>query len=191
MEFEDIELRAVGHEIVMVGALYQGKGQAFIAMFPEEAAAPGASIVAMDNDDWQKLLRQADLLEREVEVNEADGSVRKAILRKSQRQIDQGVSWAVFRRDGYACRYCGRNDVPLTVDHLVLWEERGPSTEENLVSACRKCNKVRGVMQYATWLQFPYYLQASRRLTETQRATNEALVATLDSIPRVHRQRSR
>ena len=58
----------------------------------------------------------------------------KAVIRKCQRNIEQGVSWNVFRRDGYACRYCGNKEVPLTVDHLVLWEESGPSTEANLVS---------------------------------------------------------
>jgi hypothetical protein len=191
MNFSEVDLSAIGHELVMVGAVYQGSGLAFLAMFPDEWAAEDMQEVNMTMDDWHALLRQADLLEREVEVNEEDGTVRKAILRKSARQIDQNVSWAVFRRDGYTCRYCGRSDAPLSVDHLVLWEDRGPSTMENLVTACKKCNRTRGRKSYAEWLLSPYYQRVAAALTVAQRAANAALEATLASVPLVHRQRSR
>jgi hypothetical protein len=193
VRFSDIDLLAIGHEIVMVGAVYRGGDEAFVAWFPDEQREPDYPLenVEMTVDDWQALLKQADHLERGAEVTEQDGTVRKAILRKSQRQIDQWVSWNVFRRDRYACRYCGRNDCPLTVDHLVLWEDRGPSTEENLVSACKKCNKTRGLMPYGKWLHFQYYMRVSAGLTPAQRAANDALEHTLASIPRVERQRSR
>ncbi|GAG09150.1 unnamed protein product, partial [marine sediment metagenome] len=85
----------------------------------------------------------------------------------------------------YKCRYCGRDDVPLTVDHLVLWEDGGPSIEENLVSACRKCNKKRGNTEYSDWLQHPYYLKVSAALLPCHQEKNEKLAPTLPGIPRV------
>ena len=74
--------------------------------------------------------------------------------------------------------------MPLTVDHLVCWEVGGPSTEANLVSACRKCNKVRGNTPYPDWLTNGYYVQVSKGLKPAVREANEAVSATLDAVPR-------
>lgn len=88
---------------------------------------------------------------RQLDVQEIEG-LQKVILRKSQRNIDQSISWQVFRRDGYKCVYCGANDVPLTVDHIVLWEHMGDTHPDNLNSCCKKCNKTRGSMDYDEWI---------------------------------------
>jgi len=112
----------------------------------------------------------------------------KAVVRKCQRNIDQVVSWNVFGRDNFACRYCGRshddngNRVPLTVDHLVLWENGGPSTESNLASSCKKCNKTRGNTEYADWLNHHYYKRVAENLTQAQRQANIDLLSTLANI---------
>ncbi len=176
----------------MVGALYEGEGRAFTFMLPDEPAVPvPLETVCMSQDEWQTFLRQVDLLETEVTVRSADGTVGKAIVRKSQRQVDQVVQWTVFRRDSYACRYCGADKVPLTVDHLVLWEDGGPSTVENMVTACRKCNKVRGSVPYADWLRHPYYVDKAVRLPASVRDANVAVADTLGKIPVVKNVRSR
>jgi 5-methylcytosine-specific restriction endonuclease McrA len=39
----------------------------------------------------------------------------------------------IFRRDNYTCQYCGAQDVPLTVDHIVPKVLGGSETWENLV----------------------------------------------------------
>lgn len=200
MRLNEVELRKFGHTIQLAGAVYVGEGKLYLAMLPDETgevlgsplfeshgAGADAEIVSlnMDLDEWSAFLRQSDLLETEVLAKAQDGGVTKAIVRKSQRQISQGVSWAVYKRDGYRCRYCAADDVPLTVDHLVLWEEGGPSTKENLVAACRRCNKTRGNTQYADWLEHPYYKASSRRLDPATRLANQGLVSTLGSIPRM------
>lgn len=126
-------------------------------------------------------------METEILTQAEDGKLVKAIVRKSTRQIEQGVSWAVYRRDNFRCRYCAADKVPMTVDHLVLWEEGGPSIEENLVTCCRRCNKTRGDTPYAEWLESPYYKKVSRRLLSMVREDNLALVDKLVDIPlRVH-----
>jgi hypothetical protein len=215
-KLSDINIQDVGTTIQMVGAAWAGNGKLYITLFPEDQGViysgqhkvlfsqkawddvsfAGSDEVPvetlnMDLDEWAKFLRQTDLLETEVLAKASDGSIAKIILRKSQRQIDAGVSWKVYKRDHYACRYCGKDDLPLTVDHLVLWEAGGPSIEANLVSACRKCNKTRGCLPYSDWLAHPYYVKVSTALTEGQRLANHTLLKTLDAVPRTIHQRSR
>jgi hypothetical protein len=187
----DINLLDVGHTITMVGALYAGEDKVYGVLFPEgqeEAKAAPVEMVDMTLDDWKAFLVQTDTLPVEAFP---DGSGAKAILRKANREVDNTVSWAVYRRDGFQCRYCGNAKVPLTVDHIIRWEERGPWIEINLVTACRKCNKVRGNTSYADWLKHEHYIRVSNNLTPQVRAANEALLGTLDSIPRVKNIRSR
>jgi len=206
LRLDQIDLLKFGHTIQMAGAIYIGEGKVFLALFPDEtgvltenytyrktADGEGFGIynLQMDRKEWEKFLHQTDLLETEILTKASDGTLTKAIARKSQRQISQAVSWAVYKRDGYRCRYCSADDVPLTVDHLVLWEEGGPSIESNLVSCCRKDNRARGNLPFAKWLKHPRYFEVSKRLSPEVRAANEALVAALDDIPRVLHQRSR
>ena len=192
MKFSDLDLRSVGHEVQLVGGIWAGNGKAYLCYFPEYGEEFEPTAVEMSQDDWKALLRQSDLVETEVLTNAKDPTSMKAVIRKCERNIEQGISWSVFKRAQFRCEYCGRDDVPLTVDHLVLWEDGGPSnTTDNLLAVCRRCNKTRGRTQYADWLRHPYYLDVSKRLSPEKRAQNEALVATLDSIPRVAHVRSR
>jgi hypothetical protein len=140
----------------------------------------------MSLDEWKLFLRQTDILETEILARSSNGELAKAILRKSQRQIDQGVSWRVFKRAGFRCEYCGNDGVPLTVDHLICWESGGPSIEENMASACRKCNKMRGNTDYAAWLKHPYYLKVSKSISHAQSALNESRVDLIKGIDRVY-----
>lgn len=186
-EFSEFNVMDIGNEVTMVGGLWGGKGELFICLFPESNYAADdvdVRVMKMSADEWKVLIKQADLVETEALERAEDGKIYKAVVRKCQRTIDAKVSWNVFRRDGYRCRYCGRDNVPLTVDHLILWEEGGPAIEENLVAADRRCNKTRGNTQYADWLMHPYYKRVSRNLTDEQRSVNRKLVETLDAIPR-------
>ena len=42
----------------------------------------------------------------------------------------------ILRRDSYKCAYCGRSDLPLTIDHVVPKARGGTDSWENLVCAC-------------------------------------------------------
>jgi hypothetical protein len=187
--FSDIDIHDFGNEILLAGAIYAAGDKVYACFFPDSGDEKDLPIESldMDRDEWIAMLAQLDALDVKV----VDGTGEKAILRKSTRIVDNNVSWAVFRRDGYTCRYCGANEVPLSVDHLVLWEQGGPWTMENLVTCCKRDNKKRGQKSYADWLKDPYYLKLSQRLSPEQRAANEALLGTLDAIPRVKNIRSR
>lgn len=52
----------------------------------------------------------------------------------------------LYARDGYTCQYCGvmLAAKDLTLDHIMPRSRGGASRWENLVSACRECNRVKG-----------------------------------------------
>jgi 5-methylcytosine-specific restriction endonuclease McrA len=186
----ELPLMELGNTLQLSGVIYAGKDRGvLVCMFPEEHFEDrDLTILDLTQEEWEKVLRQTDLMETEIITRSPDGTLAKAMIRKSTRHIEQGVSWNVYRRDGYRCRYCGKDNVPLTVDHLVCWEHGGPSTEANLVACCRKCNKMRGQTKYGDWLKDPYYKKVSKDLlTLDELDANEQLLDTLADIQlRVH-----
>lgn len=184
----DIKLLDIGNTITLYGAAYQGNGRLLVLPFPDEDpedAEVEPELLIMDSPQWESFLLQADILNVEA-------GPMKAIVRKSQRQIDSIVSWNVFRRDCFRCRYCGE-EKPLTVDHVDLWEDGGVSVEANLIAACRRCNKLRGNMKYILWLRSAEYQRVSKNLPSEVKQLNELVTDTLPALEllRVVKQRSR
>jgi len=202
MALTDIDIKEVGRSIQLAGAIYVDSEDVYLVTLPDaltwdqgvalsniESRAGGSGLsvdvtsVKLTAEEWETFLRQTDLVEVEALVKDpATGKTGKAIVRKSNRQVSQHFSWVVFRRDEFRCRYCGADEVPLTVDHLITWESGGPSTPDNLVASCRKCNGARGETPYAEWLMSKFYRQASQRLSHEDRFANQALVATLADV---------
>lgn len=54
------------------------------------------------------------------------------------------ISEAVYRRDGFACAYCGSTVGPFSIDHVTPVSRGGTHDFENLVVACRSCNSAKG-----------------------------------------------
>lgn len=177
------KLEKYGNEYTIAGIIVGNAAYKEILVFPEERMDCHTETLFPSTEDLQEIFNQLDTLQIT--------GLHKVVLRKSQRNIEQGVSWAVYRRDGYACRYCGADDVPLTVDHVVRWEMMGDSVANNLLCACRKCNKTRGNMEYPDWLQSDFYKKMSVRLTEAQRQANIDFWAIANKVPLRSKQRSR
>lgn len=162
IDFDSIDILEFGNNIEIQGMII-GNGEKVI-MIPFYENVDNTTfeteknwIYDMTKEKWDKLLFQLDNLEAIAQFKDENGKLQKIILRKSQRQIDTNISWNVFRRDNYTCQYCGKNNVPLTVDHIIRWENLGQSVEDNLISACKKCNKTRGNMEFEDWLESSYY----------------------------------
>ena len=183
IKLSDINLLDIGNEIQICGTVWSGKGVCFVTQFPnknEDLSELQKLLLSLN--DWQTFLRQTDLLETEMFTPDENGIIVKTIFRKSQRQIDNYIQWAVFERDNYKCRYCGRTGIPLTVDHIDLYEEGGATTKENLISACKNCNKDRGRMSYDEWLKSPKYLKISRNLSTIDRQNNLDILPTIENL---------
>lgn len=72
------------------------------------------------------------------------GSMRARLLARTMNRDDSmagQVRQAVLDRDDYICRYCGRRSQTMEVDHIIPVSQGGGSTLDNLVTACRECNR--------------------------------------------------
>lgn len=188
-EIASAPLLAYGNEIALVGAVYYGSGRTRVLLFPDapaEAVAKQPSVLSQLSPlDWHALIEQTD-------ASNVQG-LGKIILRKAERVIDSVVAWKVYRRDDFRCRYCGVYANPLTVDHVDLWEDGGPTIEANLVSACKPCNRERGSMPYEEWIASPEYHERARQGGFWASSENFALVGRLPEIRarRLERKRKR
>lgn len=63
-----------------------------------------------------------------------------------RRPLGVHLRIAVFRRDGYCCRHCGRSGGlhDLEVDHIVPRSLAGPDDFDNLQTLCQGCNRRKG-----------------------------------------------
>lgn len=127
-----------------------GRGRRFARQVPfliTQGDLVPADLGGLDVEGWQILQEGdttiADRVARFRNRQRADpeyhdpvtGAQRTALYRLRQR---------VFDRDGFACRYCGTTDSPrewLIAEHVI---PDGPTAEDNLVTACRSCNKLKG-----------------------------------------------
>ncbi len=180
-KFENLDILAIGTELEIVGVIYGSPREDIIILLPDEAIVEPIQILTPTLEQWQQIIRQSDLKETEGMIKD-----KKVILRKSTRQIEQRVMWEVFRRDNFTCRYCNADKVPMTVDHVVLWEEMGPSIPMNLITSCKKCNNARGNKQYIDWLQNSYYLSRVPKLPAIIIAENSRVVADIPYIKEHH-----
>ena len=184
-KFKDIPIYDFGNKLVISGIiLTNDENESLLMMLPQklQELSDKLVVVAPTIEEWKEYLHQTDLLEVEGKLEDD----QKIVLRKGTRNVDGKISWKVFRRDKFKCRYCGISHVPLTVDHLVLWEVGGPTTEENLLTSCRKCNRTRGNMPYEEWIHSLYYIRKSEEyLTEKEREANLALIPTLKNMQKV------
>lgn len=63
--------------------------------------------------------------------------------KKGRPELALGLRFDVFQRDGFRCQYCGlsaRDGALLHADHVIPESKGGPTTMENLVTACVDCN---------------------------------------------------
>jgi hypothetical protein len=57
--------------------------------------------------------------------------------------IPLSLRFDILNRDGFRCRYCGRNapETELEVDHVHARSKGGSDGADNLVTTCRDCNR--------------------------------------------------
>ena len=60
----------------------------------------------------------------------------------------------IFTRDNYTCTYCQQVGHKLELDHIIPLSKGGTSLEENLTTACFKCNRQKrdkSVEEFMSW----------------------------------------
>lgn len=65
--------------------------------------------------------------------------------------------WSVFARDSFQCRYCGRRppEVELELEHTHAKANGGDDSNDNLVTACKDCNRSKGKRSISSFLVPP------------------------------------
>jgi len=60
-----------------------------------------------------------------------------------RRPISKKLRFDIFKRDAFACQYCGRHppDAVLEIDHISPVSKGGDNDQGNLVTACFDCNR--------------------------------------------------
>lgn len=173
----DLNIYDIGNTIQLYGAIYASKDKYYLLPLPgenkEDLFEFDAEVLDMTPAEWERFLNQTDLIEV-VGPN-------KAILRKTQRQIDSVMQWKIWEQAGYRCEYCGEKK-PLTVDHVICWESGGSTTTENLKSCCKRCNKIRGNMEYKEWINSDSYRKISKKITFEQNKKNHDLINQLEYL---------
>ena len=80
---------------------------------------------------------------------------RRRLSRDPVRYAHRELRLEILIRDGYRCRYCGVSvsDATANMDHVRPWKKGGKTKMQNLVAACRSCNKAKG--NYLDWKPLP------------------------------------
>lgn len=63
-----------------------------------------------------------------------------AICRVERGKVSNKMRFAVYNRDGYRCRNCGRKTSDLEIDHIFPISKGGKSNFDNLQTLCHWCN---------------------------------------------------
>jgi 5-methylcytosine-specific restriction endonuclease McrA len=93
--------------------------------------------------------KDADVPDEELSTSEAldviEPSAAVQISTRSTRHINWRTRFLVMRRDDFKCGYCGRSPsnnpgLELHIDHVKAWSKDGPTTMDNLRTACNVCN---------------------------------------------------
>jgi hypothetical protein len=66
-----------------------------------------------------------------------------------RKVISKRIRFEVFKRDGFACQYCGKKapDALLTIDHISPVSKNGAHDILNFVTACEDCNSGKGARE--------------------------------------------
>ncbi len=84
------------------------------------------------------------------DLNEKKGSyysneyIWNSICRVERGKVTNKMRFAIYERDGWRCRKCGRRRDDLEVDHIIPIAKGGKSTFDNLQTLCHRCNVKKG-----------------------------------------------
>lgn len=79
-----------------------------------------------------------------------DREIWDSICRVERGRVSNKMRFAIYKRDGYRCRNCGRTNRfdDLEIDHIKPIAKGGKSTFDNLQTLCKRCNKEKGDTYY-------------------------------------------
>lgn len=79
---------------------------------------------------------------------------KRGRLQDKNNKLWKEIVKQVFLRDNYTCQYCGKVGGKLEADHIIPFSKGGTDDMDNLVTACRKCNRQKrdkSVEEFLKW----------------------------------------
>lgn len=73
-----------------------------------------------------------------------DDDIWNSLCRVERGKVTNRMRFAIYKRDHYRCRKCGRKTNDLEVDHIIPIAKGGKSTFDNLQTLCHRCNVIKG-----------------------------------------------
>ena len=73
-----------------------------------------------------------------------NNDIWQSICRVERGKVTNKMRFAIYERDHYRCRKCGRKTNDLEVDHIIPIAKGGKSTFDNLQTLCHRCNVKKG-----------------------------------------------
>ena len=73
-----------------------------------------------------------------------DNGIWDSICRVERGKVTNKMRFAIYARDGYRCKICGRKRDDLEVDHIWPIAKGGKSKKDNLQTLCHRCNVRKG-----------------------------------------------
>jgi len=136
----DGDLTGLRPRSIAVGSAWRGDPDQFID------AAVEAGFLDRDGDtltihDWadyagRRFERRRQSRERPVR--------RRPFMRREWERLSRSIRPLILDRDGARCRYCGRTDGPLHIDHITPIARGGSNELANLQVLCAPCNRAKG-----------------------------------------------
>lgn len=91
-KLEQLNIFDIGNTIQLSGVIYSDSEVLYLCLMPDEPLdGRQVRLLELDQEAWKKLIRQTDIVETEVLERAADGSLAKAIIRKSIRRVEQFI----------------------------------------------------------------------------------------------------
>jgi 5-methylcytosine-specific restriction endonuclease McrA len=129
----------LNRKVLLLNASYEALGTVSVPRAVRLIWKGSAEMVEPDGD--RKLRSQhfefdQPSVVRLIEYVDIRGRQRKSSSKRAR----------IFARDGFRCQYCGERGglFDLTMDHILPESRGGPTSPENLVTACRPCNQRKG-----------------------------------------------
>lgn len=111
-------------------------------------------ICAMTPDEWK--VHRKDILrffkQRKDKLYPIGDWIQVKNSGNKRPAIPAAVRAEVMQRDGYRCSYCGTEQGPFALDHIVPRSKGGSDTSDNLQCACVPCNRDKRDKDLAEWL---------------------------------------
>jgi len=74
---------------------------------------------------------------------------------------------SIKREWNYQCAYCGTEDKPMSLDHIIPQAKGGSNKSNNVLCACTSCNADKAHEDWIIWfIQQPFFTEERRQRIE-------------------------